>query len=288
MMEMIQSLEELEKEKEKLQKRADELKKKRDELNKKSRELMEERDELSARIRELRVKIREHKMKRDELNQRVRSAKEKRAELNRLYQRAKRKLRELERRKSLSLGVNIEKLKKELRRLENEQMTQPMSPQKEKEIVERISKLHAKLKECEEKISRDIRLKRAYEEFYQAKERAEKQHAEVEELAERAQKEHEEMLRLIRECDAISKRIEDIQEKVVFTKIEADNAHRQFIEHVEKIHQLERRISILKKSGKRKRDLTIQKEASEIFERFKRGEKLSTEDLLLLQKAGFI
>ena len=274
MMEMIQSLEELEKEKEKLQKRADELKKKRDELNKKSRELMEERDELSARIRELRVKIREHKMKRDELNQRVRSAKEKRAELNRLYQRAKRKLRELERRKSLSLGVNIEKLKKELRRLENEQMTQPMSPQKEKEIVERISKLHAKLKECEEKISRDIRLKRAYEEFYQAKERAEKQ--------------HEEMLRLIRGCDAISKRIEDIQERVVFTKIEADNAHRQFIEHVEKIHQLERRISILKKSGKRKRDLTIQKEASEIFERFKRGEKLSTEDLLLLQKAGFI
>ncbi|MCD6542575.1 MAG: hypothetical protein J7K38_04555 [Thermoplasmata archaeon] len=285
---MIQSLEELEKEKENLQKRADELKKKRDELNKKSRVLAEERDELSAKIRELRVKIREHKIKRDELNQRVRSAKEKRAELNRLYQRAKRKLRELERRKSLSLGVNIEKLKRELRRLENEQMTQPMSPQKEKEIVEKISKLHAKLKECEEKIAHDIRLKRAYEEFNQAKERAEKQHAEVEELAERAQKEHEEMLRLIRECDAISKRIEDIQEKIVFTKIEADNAHRQFIEHVDKIHQLERRIAALKRSGKRKEDLTIQKEASEIFERFKRGEKLSTEDLLLLQKAGFI
>jgi len=285
---MIQSLEELEKEKENLQKRADELKKKRDELNKKSRELAEERDELSARIRELRVKIREHKMKRDELNQRVRSAKEKRAELNRLYQRAKRKLRELERRKSLSLGVNIEKLKKELRRLENEQMTQPMSPQKEKEIVEKISKLHAKLKECEEKISQDIRLKRAYEELNQAKERAEKQHAEVEELAERAQKEHEEMLRLIRECDAISKRVDDIQEKIVFTKIEADNAHKQFIEYVDKIHQLERRIATLKRSRKRKEDLTIQKEASEIFERFKRGEKLSTEDILLLQKAGFI
>ncbi|KAA0008002.1 MAG: hypothetical protein FE042_03015 [Thermoplasmata archaeon] len=287
-MEMIQSLEELEKEKENLQKRADELRKKRDELNKKSKELTEERDELSARIRELRVKIREHKMKRDELNQRVKSAKEKRAELNRLYQRAKRKLRELERRKSLSLGVNIEKLKKQLRRLENEQMTQPMSPQKEKEIVEKISKLHAKLKECEEKISRDIRLKRAYEELNRAKERAERQHAEVEELAEKAQKEHEEMLRLIEECDAISKRIEDIQEKIVFTKIEADNAHRQFIECVDKIHRLERRILSLKRSGKRKEDITIKKEASEIFERFKRGEKLSTEDILLLQKAGFI
>ena len=189
------SIEELEKEREELQKRANELRKKRDELHKKAKELAEERDELNAKIRELRVKIKEHKTKRDELNQRVKSAKEKRTELNRLYLRAKRKLRELERRKSLSLGINIEKLKRELRRLENEQMTQPMSPQKEKEIVERISRLHAKLRECEEKIAQDIRLKRAYEELNQAKERAERQHAEVEELAEKAQKEHEEMIK---------------------------------------------------------------------------------------------
>ena len=285
---MIQSLEELEKEKERLQKRADELRKKRDELNRKSRELAEERDELSAKIRELRVKIREHKQKRDELNQRVKSAKEKRTELNRIYLQAKRRLKELERKKSLSLGVNIEKLKRELRRLENEQMTQPMSPQREKEVVERIAKLHAKLKECEEKISQDIRLKRAYEEMNLAKERAEKQHAEVEELAERAQREHEEMLRLIRECDAISKKIEDIQEKIVFTKIDADNIHKEFIECVDKIHQLEREISSLRRAGKKKEESEIQKEAMEIFERFKRGEKLSTEDLLLLQKAGLI
>ncbi len=31
-----------------------------------------------------------------------------------------------------------------------------------------------------------------------------------------------------------------------------------------------------------------QKEANEIFEKFKRGEKLSTEDLMALQKAGLI
>jgi uncharacterized coiled-coil DUF342 family protein len=37
---------------------------------------------------------------------------------------------------------------------------------------------------------------------------------------------------------------------------------------------------------KEKDDLT--KKADDIYEKFKRGEKLSTEDLLLLQKAGLI
>jgi uncharacterized coiled-coil DUF342 family protein len=32
----------------------------------------------------------------------------------------------------------------------------------------------------------------------------------------------------------------------------------------------------------------MHKEASDIFERFKKGEKLSTEDLMTLQKAGLI
>lgn len=282
------SIEELEKEREELQKRANELKRKRDELHKKAKELAEERDELNAKIRELRVKIREHKTKRDELNQRVKAAKDKRAQLNKAYLRAKKKLKELERKKSVALGVNIERLKKELRRLEHEQMTQPMSPQKEKEIIERISKLHAKIKEYEQKIVQDIKLKRAFEEVRIAKEKAEKQHAEVEELAEKAQREHEQMIKLIKECDALSRKVDEIQEKIVFTKIDADNIHKEFIECVDKIHQLERRISSMKRAGKRKEETAIQKEAMEIFERFKRGEKLSTEDILLLQKAGLI
>ena len=43
-----------------------------------------------------------------------------------------------------------------------------------------------------------------------------------------------------------------------------------------------------KKSKKAAEASVAQKEADEIFERFKRGEKLSTEDLMALQKAGLI
>jgi uncharacterized coiled-coil DUF342 family protein len=53
---------------------------------------------------------------------------------------------------------------------------------------------------------------------------------------------------------------------------------------------LDRNIASLKERHRKERrgKPSIKKEANEIFERFKRGEKLSTEDILLLQKAGLI
>jgi uncharacterized coiled-coil DUF342 family protein len=61
---------------------------------------------------------------------------------------------------------------------------------------------------------------------------------------------------------------------------------------VNKIRELEKKISALERKEERRRRIgdvsAIQKEASEIFERFKRGEKLSTEDIMILQKAGLL
>ena len=51
-------------------------------------------------------------------------------------------------------------------------------------------------------------------------------------------------------------------------------------------------LSTTEKTKDRKRKIAdvsaTQKQANEIFERFKRGEKLSTEDLMILQKAGLL
>ena len=114
----------------------------------------------------------------------------------------------------------------------------------------------------------------------------------MEKLATRAQEEHEEMISLIKQLDNTVKKVDEIQEKIVMTKIEADKVHKEFISSVDKIHDFERKISS-EKSIKYKKKKTAEvksayKEADEIFERFKRGEKLSTEDLMALQKAGLI
>jgi uncharacterized coiled-coil DUF342 family protein len=289
---MSESIEDLINKKDDYQKKANELKDKRNQLHLKSKNLAEERDSLNTTIREMRNKITDHKKKRDELNERVKHAKEQRNKLNKSYSDIKRQIEKLQKEHLSSKGTNLNELKKQLRTLENEQMTQPMSPQKEKKLIEVISGIHSKIKEQEELLNKDPKLKKAIDEEKIIRQKAEKQHDLVEKLATRAQEEHEGMMELIKQLDNFVKKVNIIQETIVMTKIEADTVHKEFIDCVDKIHDSERKISVgQEKKRKEKKAVEAthaQKEANEIFEKFKRGEKLSTEDLMTLQKAGLI
>ena len=289
---MSDSAEVLIKEKDELQNNANELKEKRNNLHDKSKKLADERDNVNSTIRNLRNKISEHKKNRDELNERVRHTKEQRNKLNKSYGETKKKIEELEKERSSAFGANLNVLRKQIRILETEQMTTAMSPKKEKKLIENISILHAKIKDAEDKLNKDPKLKKALEEEKIIKQKAEKQHDIVEKLASRAQEEHENMMNLIKQLDNLVKKVNVIQETIVVTKIEADKVHKEFIECVDRIHDLERRIITShekkRKTKKAEEATAAHKEADEIFEKFKRGEKLSTEDLMALQKAGLI
>jgi uncharacterized coiled-coil DUF342 family protein len=289
---MDESLQDMEIKKDEYQQKANELKERRNKLHLKSKQLASERDELNSTIRNLRNNIYEHKKTRDELNERVKHAKEQRNKLNKACLEVKKKISDLEKKRSASSGTNLNDLRKQLRTLENEQMTQPMSAQKEKKLIEIISDLHAKIKEEEDRLNQDPKLKKAFEEEKIIKQKAEKQHDIVEKLATRAQEEHENMINLIRQLNNLIKRVNEIQELIVETKIEADTVHKEFITCVDRIHEFEREVSTVRETKYKKKKIleatTAQKEATEIFEKFKRGEKLSTEDLMALQKAGLI
>jgi len=289
---MAEKIDNLIKEKDEIQEKANDLKEKRNKLHLKSKSLADERDKLNSSVRKIRNKIMDHKKNRDELNERVKHAKEQRNKLNKNYSEIKKQIEELERKCSANAGTNLNELRKQLKSLENEQMTQPMSPRKEKKMIEVISGIHSKIKEQEDLLNKDPKLKQAIEEEKIIKQKAEKQHDLVEKLASRAQDEHEGMISMIRQLDNTVKKVNKIQETIVMTKIEADKVHKEFIASVDKIHELERKITGLKSKTQKKKKTaeakTAHKEADEIFERFKRGEKLSTEDLMALQKAGLI
>ena len=289
---MTESIDDLIKKKDEFQNKANELKEKRNQLHLKSKSFADERDKLNSSIRKMRNNINDHKKNRDEFNKRVKHAKEQRNKLNKSYSEIKKQIEELERKRSATAGTNLNNLRKQRKSLENEQMTQPMSPQKEKKIIEIISDIHTKIKAQEDLLNKDPKLKRAIEEEKIIKQKAEKQHDLVEKLASRAQEEHENMISMIRQLDNTVKKVNEIQETIVMTKIEADKVHKEFINCVDKIHEFERNITGVK-SKKYKKKITAEaetahKEADEIFERFKRGDKLSTEDLMALQKAGLI
>jgi len=289
---MVEIINDMVNKKDELQIKANELKDKRNQLHLKSKKLSEDRDTTNTSIRKLRNEITDHKKNRDELNERVKHAKKQRNILNDSHINIKKKIVELEKERLSSSGGNLNNLRKKLKTLENEQMTQPMSPKNEKKLIEAISEIHTKIKSQEDALNRDPKLKKAIEEEKIIKIKAEKQHELVEKLATRAQEEHEGMIELIKQLDNYVKKVNEIQENIVMTKIEADKVHKDFITCVDEIHDLERKISSdqeMKRKAKKAIEVTsAQKEANEIFERFKRGEKLSTDDLMTLQKAGLI
>ena len=285
-------LEEMSRKKDDLQGKANQLKKKRDELHDQSKKMAKERDEINAKIRQIRNQISEHKKKRDDFNERVKHAKEQRNEFSKNHLELKKKIKELERERTSNSGVNVNELKQYLRKLENEQMTQPMSAQKEKKLIETIKGIHLKIKDADESLNKDPKLKKAIEEERLLKQKAEKQHELVEKMAKKAQEEHQGMLDQLKQLDKLAKRTTEIQENIVLTKIEADKVHKEFIDDVNNIHELEKNLSSMEKKKEKKKKMAdvsaAQKEADDIFERFKRGEKLSTEDLMVLQKAGLL
>lgn len=275
------------------QKEANLLRVRRDELNNQARGLADQRDELNGQVRALVNQANEHKKRRDALNEQVQHAKKLRDEYNAQFEDALRKEEDLKAQVLPKGGRSLGFLRRELRRLEFEGMTKVLTPPKEKALMEELGKLSREIRSKEQEISANPELKAAHEAAVQSKERAEKQHEKVGELAQSAQGEHESMVKLFAQSDKIRKGADAFQEKVVVAKLEADKVHKAYIELVEKIHALEDEIGKQRRGagegttmGQSREDQ--QKQADEIFEKFKKGEKLSTEDLMALQKAGLL
>ncbi|MDD5778637.1 MAG: hypothetical protein PHU95_04240, partial [Candidatus Thermoplasmatota archaeon] len=135
-------------------------------------------------------------------------------------------------------------------------------------------------------------LKEMIEEKRRAKEKGDKEHQKVQELADQAQDEHLRMIEAFNKADELYKEIRKVQKEYVMARLDADKAHKQLVSYVKEIREVEDQMESIKKEEKaeeiREKRSVIQKKADDVYERFKKGEKLSTEDFMLLQKAGLI
>jgi uncharacterized coiled-coil DUF342 family protein len=271
---------------------AERHKKLRDELNDKTKSWAEKRDELNAAVRRLIDEANLKRETRDKLNAEVREAKANRDEWNRKFNELSDKAMVLRREKMPKSGLSIRKFKAELRALEKKHMTSVLSPEKEKALMKEMSQLDGKIKEMEKEIEQFSEVRQAEKEAHEAKDNAENFHKQVSELAEKAQAEHDAMLKLYEEADTVRKEADGAQEQFIEAKLAADEQHREHIEHIRQVHDFDKIISGIrdktKKTRKDKDETTAKKEAEEIFEKFRSGEKLSTEDIMVLQKSGYM
>lgn len=286
------SLADLEKQREMLNREAESHKRIRNQLNDKTKEWVEKRDRYNAKVREIVEQASIHREARDALNEDVKRLKMERdkwnSKVNELTE-----LVSILKRKNLPKGrVPLGKLRKDLRSLEFRQMTSVLTPDKEKDLIEDLSRIESEIKAREKELEENEEVKAAIKELRETKENAELQHKMVGEAADKAQQEHDKMTELYETSDEARKEADLAQEEFIKTKMTADEEHMQHIEFIRKVHDLDKIISGMRFKSRMARvrgdEKVAMREAEDIYERFKKGDKLSTEDLLTLQKSGYL
>ncbi|UCE73520.1 MAG: phosphoserine phosphatase [Methanomassiliicoccales archaeon] len=289
---MTELLEDLEEQRSKLNKKAEQYRRRRDKFNNTARRWADKRDKLNGQSRENIEKANSHRKERDTLNDLVKKAKEERENWNKKVSEAQSKLGGLKKKHLPKDGITLEKLKREVRNLEFKQQTTVLSVEKERELLELLSDVQSQIREREKLLEGNKEIQEALKKRNEAKEKAEDAHGLVSEHAESAQKEHDAMCKFYDEGDRLRREADGAQIEFKKAKLAADEAHKNHVEMVRQVHDFDKIIAGLRqKKARASREIeetTAKKEAEDIYERFKAGEKLSTEDLMFLQKAGYL
>jgi uncharacterized coiled-coil DUF342 family protein len=278
----------LERRREESNARADSFRASRDRLNGEARALAEERAMIVDQIRSKSAEAQDHRRRRDELNAEVRVEKGLREEWNRKFQELAEKVQQVRRARPARQGaVPVWRLKKDLKELEFRHMTTALTGDQEKRLLEEMKRLEAAIREQDDQLRRDPDVDATLKAFAEARDESERHHAAVGELAESAQREHEAMVALFEAGDELRRQADDVQTRLLEVKANADEAHRQHIAAIEEVRDIEKLLYAAR--GGRAPASWAPPEApreEDFLARLKKGEKVSTEDLLELQKRG--
>ncbi len=261
-----------------LEKRLKVLTKERDDLNENAREFKKVRDELNASIKENLDKALKYRDERDKINQEVRKYKKLRDETN----------QELKKMEYASGRRDILKIQGEIDKLEKTIETKVLDMRKENELVKKVQDLSKTLSEMKED-------EKVQTEAIALKEVSEAHHAKVVEFSDKAQETHESMLEYFKNIDDVRAKADLAHNQFIETRETASAKHEEVKAVLNEIRRKNKGLDKVKakernmESEKSKKKNMAEKEiARDIYEKFKEGKKLSTEELRLLQKHNIV
>lgn len=250
------------------------------------------RDELNAKTRSLVDEAQKHKELRDQNNNLVHEHKVKRDELNEQANKVYAEVDHLRKKCNLSGGKSLKELQRDLDRLEFRQQTEVLSPEKEKALVDQISELREEFRNKKKQLEQNKELKDLLDKAQALRDEASNYHKNVMEFADLAQEYHDKMIVEFKEADKVRAEADEAHKKFVEAQETADENHRQFIKAQKEIRDFNKVLAGLRKKTRGRREdkelIAIRKQAEEVYSLFKNGEKLDTEDILLLQRSGLL
>ena len=250
----------------------------RDQLNDEAKKLRQERDELNSQIRGNLDKALKYRDERDQVNKEVKKYKKLRDEAHQAY-------KKMEWTSGRREAVQVED---EIKRLEKTIETRVLDIRKENELVKKVTDLRKKLQGMQEDTeSRSEALKH--------KEVSETHHAKVVELSDQAQETHEKMLEYFRKIDDIRSQADATHQKFIETRENANKVHEEVKATFGKIRKANKGMDRVKAKERSIEDKIVRKKnseekerAEEIYRKFLEGKKVSTEELMLLQKHNIV
>ena len=248
----------------------------RESFNREAKEQRKIRDELNVELKENLAKAIEYRDQRNEINKEVEENKKARNQVNE-------QIKNLE----WSSGKRDKiKLENEIKKIDKIIETRVLDIKKENQLVKSANDLRKQLSDIQE----DDKVK---EEAQELKKQSEEYHAKVVELSEEAQEAHEQMLEYFRKTDEIRTAADEAHKKFIQARKSASAKHEDFKMVLSEIHVInkelgnnrsKKRKSTKSESSHNKGSREEKEKAEIIFDKFKNGKKLSTEELLLLQK----
>ncbi len=257
--------------------------------------LFTKRKETGQSIRELLQRVKRLKEERDKLTGEVKEHKHERATQQEVVRVRIEAIKELQKKrdevqKKHSIKGNPSEFKRDIEKIEYRIETEGMSFANEQKLMKRIKELQKKAEEAA--VVSDVwgKIHAAEKEIHELKKKGDDAHKALRKKADESQKKHEEMIALLKEVDEFRKNEIALNADIDAMKNKYDEVKKKLEEELLKLTELGMKIGEVKSEGERKRKEKVEQQIASktqsIEEKLRKGEKLTTEDLLAWQMKG--
>ena len=295
---MSELLEEFEQKREVIRRIVEDHIRKRDDASDESHRYAEERDVLNGKVHEMREEVKKIIAEKNELIEQVQKLRAEKEDHYKNLGEFRKEYLKLRRETSVE-GVDKQSLRmkeKELQRLETKQQTTELGKDEERKIVHEIRKLTNEVRQIKQLREKELESNDAVKainlKISTERKAGEALKVQIDEISGRITAISDEINRSLQDLDETRKKADELHELFIKFSQESTKEHEAFIQAKNDLKDLEKVISSLRTkaraSRKKEKEGELQSRATELFEKFKNGEQLTTEDLLILQKAGFL
>ncbi|MFH1181405.1 MAG: hypothetical protein V1702_00435 [Candidatus Woesearchaeota archaeon] len=247
---------------------------------------------ISQRIKSLISQIKELKLQRNANTAAVKEFKEKRKQLSEIIfktieaAKSQRKQRD-DLTKKLGIRKPAELIKKEIERLDRKIETEVLSPTKENEIMKVIKEKKKELAAAMTVSTVSDSIRSVSKDINEERKQCDELHKQVQEKAALSQQQHEKMISLSKEVDRLKEEEKKLRETFLRNKDLFSETNRKLQERLLEMNKVSLELGEIQaaeeKEKKQKTQAKIAETEKSLEEKMKRGEKITTQDLINLR-----